>query len=62
MINGGIENNESSVMVTNSIGQKLFAMNLKRHSTVVETPLKTGVYLVTVTNSGKSVTQKVIIK
>ena len=57
MINGG-----GSVVIYNSVGQKITSKNLTSNNTVIETPLQSGVYLINVTNAGKSVTQKVIIK
>ena len=57
MINGA-----GSVAVYNAIGQRIAAKNMSSTTTVLETPLQSGVYFVTVSNAGKSVTQKVIIK
>ena len=57
VINGG-----GSVAIYNAVGQKLSARNLTANTTVLETPLQSGVYLVAVTNAGKTLTQKVIIK
>ncbi|MEI6753051.1 MAG: fibronectin type III domain-containing protein [Paludibacter sp.] len=57
MINGA-----GSVAVYNAIGQRIAAKNMSSTKTVFETPLQSGVYFVTVSNAGKSVTQKVIIK
>ena len=57
VINGG-----GSVVIYNAVGQKLSAKNLTANTTVIETPLQSGVYMVAVTNAGKTITQKVIIK
>ena len=57
VINGG-----GSVAIYNAVGQKLSAKNLTANTTVIDTPLQSGVYMVAVTNSGKTTTQKVIIK
>ena len=57
VINGG-----GSVVIYNAVGQKLSAKNLTANTTVIETPLQSGVYMVAVTNAGKTLTQKVIIK
>lgn len=57
VINGG-----GSVAIYNAVGQKLSAKNLTANTTVIETPLQSGVYMVAVTNAGKTLTQKVIIK
>ncbi|MEI6555709.1 MAG: T9SS type A sorting domain-containing protein [Paludibacter sp.] len=47
----------TSVAVYNAVGQKIMS-----DMTQLKKSLATGVYMVTVTNAGKSVTQKVIIK
>ena len=57
VINGG-----GTVVIYNAIGQKLSAKNLTANTMVIETPLQSGVYMVAVTNAGKTLTQKVIIK
>jgi len=54
-------NNESSVSVYNAVGQKLLAKQMTSNVTVLDSPLTSGVYMVTVTNAGKSVTKKVIL-
>ncbi|MEI6555268.1 MAG: YDG domain-containing protein [Paludibacter sp.] len=48
---------ETNVAVYNAVGQKILS-----DLTQLKKSLATGVYMVTVTNAGKSVTQKVIIK
>jgi hypothetical protein len=60
MINGAA-NGESVVAVYNAIGQKLINKNLTENSSVLQTPLQSGVYMVTVTNAGKKITKKIII-
>lgn len=54
-------NGETTVAVYNSVGQKLLTKTLKSTSNVLFNPLTTGVYMVTVSNAGKTVTKKVII-
>ena len=57
VVNGG-----NSVEVYNAVGQKLAVKNLITTTTVLETPLQSGVYFVTLGNGIKSLTRKVIIK
>ena len=57
VVNGG-----NSVEVYNAVGQKLAVKNLTTTTTVLETPLQSGVYFVAVGNGAKSLTRKVIIK
>ncbi len=57
----GSLNNESSIAVYNGIGQKLASKQLKTNITVFDNPLCSGVYMVTITNAGKSITKKVTI-
>jgi Secretion system C-terminal sorting domain len=52
---------ETTVAVYNAVGQKLSSKTLKSTSSVLNHPLTSGVYFVTVTNSGKTITQKVIV-
>ena len=59
MINGS--NGTGSVAVYNAVGQKMYSNNLTSNVNVLNTPLHSGAYLVTVTTSGKSITKKVII-
>jgi len=54
-------NNENSVSVYNAVGQKLQTKQLTSNITVLDDALTSGVYLVTVTKAGKSVTKKVIL-
>ena len=60
VVNGA--NGESTVAVYNAVGQRIYSSNLTNTTKVLNNTLTSGVYMVTVTNSGKSVTQKVIIK
>ena len=60
LINGKPDG-ETSVTIYNSIGQKLFVEN-KNTKTISEIPIQSGVYMVTVSNSGKSITRKIVIK
>ena len=52
---------ESSVAIYTAIGQKLYSKNLTSANTTLNTPLQAGVYMVTVTNAGKSITKKITI-
>ena len=52
---------KSVVVVSNTIGQKLVSKQLTSSVTVIDSYLRSGVYLVTVTNAGKTSTQKVIL-
>ena len=52
---------ESSVTVYNVIGQKVYAKNLISGNTSLDTPLQSGVYLVSVRSGAKTVSKKVII-
>ena len=54
-------NSQSTVVVSNAIGQKLVSKQLTSNLTVIDSYLRSGVYLVTVTNAGKTTTQKVIL-
>ena len=60
-INGSV-NGETSVAVYNAIGQRVAAKNLTSTVNVLDTRLVPGVYSITLTNTGKSATTKVIIK
>jgi hypothetical protein len=57
----GDVNNESSVVVYNAVGQKLMTKQLTSNTTVLNNSLSSGVYMVTVTKAGRSVTKKVIL-
>ena len=57
VVNGG-----NSVEAYNAVGQKLAVKNLNATTTVLETPLQSGVYFVAVGNGAKSLIRKVIIK
>ena len=57
----GASGTESTVAVYNAVGQKLVAKTLTSTITTLNNPLQSGVYFVTVTNAGKSVTKKVIL-
>ncbi|MEI6753311.1 MAG: T9SS type A sorting domain-containing protein [Paludibacter sp.] len=59
VVNGN--SGESSVSIYNTIGQKLYSKTLSYGSTTLNTPLQPGVYLVSVTSGGKTITKKVII-
>ncbi len=59
IVNG---NATGKVVVYNAIGQKIASANLTNATNVLNNSLASGVYTVTVTNAGKSITQKVIIK
>ena len=51
----------SSVVVTNAIGQKIVSQQLTNSVTVLDSYMRSGIYMVTVTNAGKTSTQKVIL-
>ena len=59
MING--KTGTASVTVYNALGQKLYSNNLTSNLSVVNTSLCSGVYVVTLTTEGKSISKKVII-
>jgi hypothetical protein len=61
IIINGISNAETIVAVYNAVGQKVSEKNLKSSSVTLENPHTPGVYLVAVSNSGKTITKKVII-
>ena len=52
----------TTAAVYNAVGQKLSNQRLTSTVTVLDMPLLPGVYMVTVSNAGKSVTKKVIVK
>lgn len=52
---------ESLVNIYNALGQKLVMKQLKGTITVIDTPLVSGAYFVSVINSGKTITKKVIL-
>ncbi|MEI6554277.1 MAG: T9SS type A sorting domain-containing protein [Paludibacter sp.] len=58
VVNGA--NAGTTVAVYNEVGQRLSSQTLTATTKVLNTKLASGVYMVTVTNAGKSVTQKVI--
>ena len=60
VVNGS--SNVSSVDVYNALGQKMFTKQLTSASKMLQTPLTSGVYFVTVNTSGKVCTKKVVVK
>ena len=58
----GTQTGETIVSVYDVAGQKLLSETLTSTSGLLHNQFAAGVYLVTVTNTGKSVTQKVIIR
>ena len=60
LINGNA-NAGTTVAVYNAIGQKLVSGSLSSTTKVLGTQFAPGVYMVSVTNTGKTVTQKIII-
>ena len=60
-INGNVTG-ETSIVICNAIGQKLFSKNLTSNTSYPEIRLTPGVYAVTLTNAGKNSTTKVVIK
>ena len=61
IVNGNL-NGQTTVAVYNELGQKLISKQLTSTSKVLGNQLVSGVYMVTVTNAGKCVTTKVIVK
>ena len=57
----GISNAETTVSVYNSLGQKLLTKNLLQANEQSGIKLQAGVYMVSVTTAGKTITKKVII-
>ena len=52
---------DTSVTIYNAIGQKILSKNLTKANVQLGTSFAPGVYMVTVNNSGKTITKKVII-
>ena len=61
MING-TTTSETVVAVYNTVGQKLFSETLTTNSNSMLGQFAAGVYMVSVTNAGKCVTTKVVVK
>ena len=57
----GAPSGESTLVVCNAIGQKLIIKNITEKSSLLQTPLQPGVYMLTVTNAGRKMTKKIII-
>ena len=51
----------TTVAVYNAVGQKLLSERITASTKALNTQLASGVYMVTVTNAGKTITKKVII-
>jgi hypothetical protein len=49
------------ITIFNAIGQKVTIKDTSDQLTIIDTPLKSGVYFVTVNNMGKNITKKIII-
>lgn len=60
-LNGSLKG-ETNVTVYNEVGQKLFSKNLIPNKQTIDYELIPGIYIVSVTNAGKSKTTKVIVK
>ena len=60
IVNGNLSEN-SSVAIYNAIGQKIMSRNLTRANASLGISLQAGVYLVTLSNAGNTITRKVII-
>ena len=58
----GVVANESSVVICNTLGQRIYSSVLTSVNSTLNPELKSGVYLVTVKSTGKNVSAKVIIK
>ncbi|MEI6754565.1 MAG: T9SS type A sorting domain-containing protein [Paludibacter sp.] len=61
LVVNGNSSNETIVSVYNAVGQKIASQRLTESTKALNTQLATGVYMVSVSNAGKSVTKKVII-
>ena len=57
----GIPAGETNVIIYNSVGQKILSKNLTRNNTQLGTKFEVGIYMVVVTNAGKTYIKKVII-
>ncbi|MFZ4457084.1 MAG: fibronectin type III domain-containing protein [Bacteroidales bacterium] len=58
----GLLKGESTITVYNQLGQSLICKNLTSTTKVLDNKLPIGLYIITVTNAGKSVKTKLIIK
>ena len=57
----GTTNGETTVTVHNALGQKLMSKRLTQGNTQLGASLQAGVYMVSVTNNGKTILKKMII-
>ncbi len=60
IVNGNLNEN-SSVAIYNAIGQKIMSKNLTQTNAPLGSSLQPGVYIVTVSNAGKTLTRKIIV-
>ena len=60
IVNGNLSEN-SAIAIYNAIGQKIMSRNLTQTNAALRTSLLPGVYMVMVSNAGKTISRKVII-
>jgi len=60
IVNGA--NSETTVSVYNAVGQKLASQTMNSTTSVLNNTFAPGVYMVSVTNSGKTLTKKIIVE
>ena len=53
--------NANLITVYSALGQKLVSKPVSGTTTVIDKPLDSGVYLVTITINGKNITKKIIL-
>jgi len=61
IIVNGNSTSETTLTISNSIGMRLSSKNLTSTTKILDTTLAPGVYLLTVANSGKTITKKFIV-
>ena len=54
-------NNVNLITIYSALGQKLVSKTVSGAVTVIDKPLGSGVYMVTVTINGKNITKKIIL-
>ncbi|MEI6554536.1 MAG: DNRLRE domain-containing protein [Paludibacter sp.] len=60
-LNGSLKG-ETNVTIFNEVGQKLFSKNFTETKQAIDYQLIPGIYIVSVTNAGKSITTKILAK
>ena len=61
VVTNTVADETGSVLVYNSVGQKVYTQKLQNSSTVLNYQLQQGVYLIAVTNAGRTVGSKIAI-